>query len=583
MAGGTCTISYDGNTIDLGTVTSFGRSYSKSVAVTPLVSLPMEQAFPLESASQLTVNISFSRVGDNTSWYDSLTQAMNRWQCRTDGFTLRYTPDSDNPFIPPTEVSGYIKSLSRTYSSDANQLVTGTMEFHVGTMYCSSTTRPYGTGGRAQSEFAIFIYDRDGMPQCILGGDDDQGVNCVDSYTLCGGLEEPFEYISINIPKKKLARQAPSLVEDGGIVAGKTRLSLYAVGTCEMTVTKCRLSNNTYRITAYSNAEKLRGYTLKLTSNYTPMYWIRYILTSGQYGVSYVEGDTLKVSCDNDVTESIRFTQGTSAWYALQVCAMLLGARVFFAEGNAYVVDYRRADGGGVVSDVGTIDLYGDDEYSTMAAGSVSLGDEGSDTIVNSQTIRYASTDSEGNSTYEEVTCTDDASIAVFDERSGGTIALAELFSVAAPVTDTGDGEEGDGGEEGEGGEGEGEEVPDEGAGTINLAQIWGDNYVSYRSEPQQSISFTLKEMTMYNGVPYWRPYYSPCSRADRIEDSVDEVTITNNSVVDSSRSPVRQRLTLSSFERTYPEGKTTYTWGVMQNIDLSTSTSKIVGTIDNS
>lgn len=688
MAGGTCTISYGGTTIDLGTVTSFGRSYSKSVAVTPLVSLPMEQAFPLESASQLTVNISFSRVGDNTSWYNSLTQAMNRWQCRTDGFTLRYTPDPDNPFIPPTTVNGYIKSLSRTYSSDANQLVTGTLEFHVGTMYCSTDIQPYGTDGRAQSEFAIFIYDKYGNPQCILGGDDDQGVNCVDSYTLCGGLEEPFEYISINIPKKKLARVCPTLTEDLGIVAGKTVLNLYAVGTCEMTVTKCRLSNNTYRITAYSNAEKIRGYTLPNTYSYTPLYWIRYILTSGQFGVTFTEGTTLIMDCDTSVSQSVRFNAGTGVWYVLQVCAMFLGARVFFAEGKAYVVDYRMASSS-AISDVGTIDLYGGSEYLEMVAGSVTLGDEGADTIVNKQTVRYSEVDDEGNETVFSADFLDEASIEVFGEQSGGTLSLTGMYVVgtyagpsisededgnpvygseSSPVTSlalsadsilngtayvlvgsdvslVGD-EDSNGSDhyvnmvtavtdgyglsvvshENEDGEDLGAVTgtlttagtitvtvvretsdgitPGSGTYTITivaleeassgdtsievtdgytLARLWAENYISYRSEPQQSISFTLKEMSMYNGVPYWRSFYSPCSRATAILDEVDEVTVTNDSTVDPSRSPVYQRLTLSSFERSYPEGNTTYTWGVMQNIDLSTSTSKIVGTIDNS
>lgn len=578
MAGGTCTISYSGTTIDLGIITSISRSYSKSVSTTPLVSLPMEQAFPLESSSQMTLSISFSRESDsNASWYNSLTQAMNRWQCKTDGFTLTYTADSDNPYVPSMTVNGYIKSLTRSYSSEGPRLITGSIEFHVGTMYCSTSTTPYGADGRAQSDFAIFIYDNDDNPCCILGtSDDGSEINCVSSYTLYGGLEQPFEYIQIKIPKKKLAQVAPTLTEEYGIVAGKTTLQLYAVGTCNMTVTKCKLSGNTYTITAYSNAEKIRGYTLSGGARYTPSFWIRYILTSGQFGVTYTEGSTLIMHFNDDISTTIQFSEGTNVWYILQVCAMLLGAKVFFSGNNAYVVDYRLADGGSVISDVGTIDLYGSSEYEAMVTDTVDLGDEGTDTIINKQIIKYSTSISEDGSVtstdVQSVTCSDDASISTFGEMSGNAITIAEMFSATVEVTSSDE-------------EDEEEDTSAEDAASelLNLAETWGNNYVSYRSEPQQSISFSLKEMVEYNGEPYWREYFSPCSRATSIIDSVDEVTVTNNSVVDSSRSPVYQRLLLSNYERTYPEGITTYTWGVMQTVDLSTSTSTILGTINNS
>ena len=123
----------------------------------------------------------------------------------------------------------------------------------------------------------------------------------------------------------------------------------------------------------------------------------------------------------------------------------------------------------------------------------------------------------------------------------------------------------------------------DEGTGNGNtLVDAFANNYISYRAEPQQSIAFTVKEMGSKNGEPAWQAYFSPCASANRIYDAVNETEITNASDIESSRTPVLQKLTLSQYERHYPQGTTTYTWGVMANIDLSSSTSQINTSLNN-
>ena len=576
--GGRLTLTYSGTTLDFGIVTSVSPQFSKTCTVVPLVSLRAESTFAVESSSTETYQFGFTYKGsDITSWYNSVTDAVNRWQCRTNGFVLNYIPDADTPYIPAMRnVRGYVKSITRTYSSAGNEIVTGTLTFQVGTMYVTTTNVPSGAQGVPQTEFSMFISDAEGTMYCLLGTNGDQDINCIESYTLTGGLEQPFEYITVRIPKQRLSSVAPALVEEHGIIAGKSKLSLNAIGLSEMTVTKCKLSNNTYTITAYADSERLRGYSLGTiqAGSRTPSNWIRYILTSGDFGVAYVEGTTYLVSYKEDVTELISFEEGTNVWYILQVCAMLLGARIFFADGNAYVVDYR-TDNELVNYVQDGIDLYNDPRFENSVVDHVSLGDEGVDTIANKISIKYTSVvNDESGSTTESIknTWSDEKSIDEFDEREGNTLSIPELTYSETEIPPEEDPETG--------------EIPDGAEPTIEVvdtAEMWAKNFLSYRSEPQQSISFTLKEMTEYDGVPTWRRTFDSCSRTDSITDAVDDVVITNSSDIEDSRTPVLQKLTLSTFERHYPEGTTTYTWGVMANIDLSTSTSQINTSLYNS
>ena len=105
-------------------------------------------------------------------------------------------------------------------------------------------------------------------------------------------------------------------------------------------------------------------------------------------------------------------------------------------------------------------------------------------------------------------------------------------------------------------------------------AETFAKSYISYRSESQQSISFTLREMRKKTSGQAWHPFFGPASVADVIIDSPDDTYIDNVSVINNR--PKYPKLALSTYERQYPAGKTTYHWGVLNTIDLSSSTSQI-------
>ena len=619
-----------GYTFDFGVVTNISESFSKSCTTTPLASLPMENAFCIESKTSKVFTIRFTRVQPlspsttgadsarwpNALWYTRLMSSLSRWQCKTDGYRLTFTPSGDNPYIAPIpgtegidKETGYIRNMQIQYDAGNDTVLSGTFEFHVGTMYVKSAP-PEGTEYRMQRNFQITMSNSRGQSPCILLGTNSDGteINCIDSYTMYSGPENPFEYIVMKIPRKKLAQVAPSLINGNStdIVAGKNTLIVSAVGTSFMTVSKVKMDGDTVTITAYCNAEKLRGFTLTNGGNKSPTGWIQDILTTSNYGVNF-SGNLIR---QYDESESIRvgmlrFNPGTQVWTVLQVAAMCVGARVFFTDNKAYVVDYRYIGEG--VKDYGKIDLYprsGDFTYRSNIIGKVNLGDEGVDTIINSMVIscstpemdgdKYAGGDGYTAQTYKtyKYTATDPLSIQAFQEKVANTVNLPELIQndpehLPKEEEKPGTGEEGGdtGGSEGgdtggaEGGEGT-ETEPKKEFTLYDQAATFASNYLSYRSEPQQSVSFTLKEMRMVDNEPAWHPFFTPASVASAISDEADEIYVDNISVLRDT--PATQKLVLSSCERSYPKGTSKYTWGVMSSIDLASSTSQINTNLNN-
>lgn len=555
---GSVTLEYGSTVLDFGIITSFSESMNKSCMTTPLVSLSVDETCIVESGSSKTYSVSFTRKNpascnddssdstkwSNAAWYTAIEASVNRWQARTNGFKFRYTPSDDNPYLPSRLENGYVKSMSVKYTSDSNEVLTGSFELHVGTMYVR-TSGSVPSDAIYKKNFQMLMSSSDRNRWYILlddSDDDDDCISCIDSYTLCGGLEQPFEYITVEIPKKRLSSVASALVDD--IVAGKNRLVLSAVGKSNMIVTRCKLRNDTYTVTAYCEAESLKGYKTTKSGSMSPLSWIKEILTTGQYGVTFHEGDSFVYAINDISSDVLSFGKGTNVWYILQVCAMYLGARIFFAENKAFLVDYRqlspRESAGVAYQNYGeTLDLYADDE-SPFVVGSVSLGDEGTDTITNSQTIKCSDT----FGTYQnnkEVVVNDKISIKAFNEREGSVLYMPNLVE----------------------------------GGDYKQATTFGENLISYRNEPQQSISFKVKEMSDSNNGAYWSPRFFVSSKIMGIKDEANDVLITNES--DLEEGVKHQKLTLSTFERSYPEGVTEYTWGVMASIDLSTSTSQIL------
>lgn len=650
-------LSYTGSSYEFsfGTVSGISDSFMKSASTTPIPSMKASSAFTIESKTAKTITISFTRkqpdnaisTGSDTTrwtnghWVKTIKKAIDRWQCKTDGFHLSYIPSDDNPYISPIEEDGYIKNFSVGFVSAIPEKVKGSFEFHVGGMYMKSTNEaPLYPEYRLQEQFKVIIYNSTNTAQNqLLAGskDPDKNQSCIDSMTIHGGPECPFEYVTMTIPRKKLMKMAPNLFKTQNnfpvcdIIAGKNRLEItMGDGDSSMTVTKVKLSNNNYTITAYCNAERIRGTVLERDERLPPAEWVKAIITEPRF-LGFSDGNFIRQYSEADSVSvgSIKFSAGTNVWYILQVCAMCMGARVFFANNKAYVIDYRNATGG--LTDYGTTNLYPtsrSDRYYSAVMGNVDLGDEGVDTIMN--TVTVSCTSSKGgiyNYPYR-----DEDSIKTFGEYGGSTVYIPELkqtvddgeassASVSALAESEGDLELIISGAQLEFGVGDefdytglvvkvdGKEVPLEdceiimpdmgspGEKTVTVkygdktatytisvsepvyiqASIFAKNYVDYRNEPQQSISFTLREMRKEAAGQAWHPFFGPASVMEAIIDSPDDTYIDAISVITKDpKHPKYPKLALSTYARQYPSGKTTYSWGVLNTIDLSSSTSQI-------
>lgn len=538
-----------GREYEMGIVKTFSERYSKSVATTPIPTMSEDATYGIESGSSIVVSVEFTRKDPdspsnsssdssrwtNGKWYLEIQKIINRWQARTDGCELSYTPDRDNPYLPARDYNGYIKSLSRSFNPGDPTVIYVSLEFHVGTMTVNKK-KSVAWPSIPVSDFEITMSNEDQSKWfCLMKGD----VNCISSYTIEGGMEQPFETITMEIPKNRLSSVAEDLVNH--IVAGKNKVILNAVGRSTMTVTKCKLSGKTYRVVAYCDAERIKGYTISAKSSYTPWYWIKHILTSGEFGMAYsTEGSDPtfihSVTPAEGDYDDITFDEGQNVWYILQVCALYLGCKIFFANGKAYCIDYRPAKAVSAIHEAGYIDLYTQDSNNPLygrVTGSVTLGDEGVDTVINTQAIQ----------------CSDEAGKSITKEykapnlevsRAGTKLNIPELIE----------------------------------GGGYTQATIVAKNLVDYRLEPQQSISFKLREMQGTGDGLSWQAYFDPSTRADEIRSIADEVDIVNKSAKGDLRP---QMLLLSQYVRSYPEGTTKYTFGVISNIDLAASTSQIL------
>lgn len=617
-----------GREFDFGTVTDISETFQKSVSVTPIVTRTKQDAFPIETRTYKQITVSFTRRSplnpsdsssdiskwSNGSWTKALMASLDRWQARTDGYQLYFKPSSDNPHVAPIRgasgtsfESGYVRNLDLKHAKGRPEVITGTFEFHVGTMRVK-TSIP-AEGGYDRRDFFIALSDANRSGDIILLrlGTEDEEINLVESCEVTSGPETPFEYAQVRIKRKALSSLYSGYADSSSVYdrikAGRNRLIISLAGTSTMTVTKVKLTNTTLTLTAYCEAERIKGYTISNDLNQTPEGWITRILTTGAYGMSFASSDIVRSFSSPSAEKrylasenlDLRFTKGTNVWYILQVAAMVCGARVFFAGNKAYIVDYRTSSTSVHPTEV---DLYDGSGYTGAVVGNVDLGDEGMDTVANTVRIRCSSpktSDGRYVKEGEDIACEtieyivkDDGSIAVYGgERDGGLFYLDslrqngnsdELVYNGSPAKKDEEGSdthaEGESGSTGQEGGTAGELVEDGVTEFFEQARRFGSNYLDYVSEAQQTVKFTLRELAG-SGAGSWCPFFEPAALASKIIDNVDDIYVDNSS--EDGGSARYQKLALKTVTRQYPECTSEYTWGVLASMDLSSNTSRIM------
>lgn len=418
--------------LDLGVVYDISESFHKSTSTTERVSMGAENAFVLETGSSMTLSIRFKRVcpdipndnarnslliedgemtsdpyesldmtsedsmnlfkvlrmngsrrWSNSKWYSELMKAIDRWQVRTDGFRFLYIPDQngsgdDNPYIPAYNyVNGYVKSVNINYKAGDPQVLYGTLEFHVGTMYLNTSSsdgtpddttdvnlNPDITKFRSLSApcMTVFLEMQGGTVSTQLysigtGQSEMSYIDLSKDFTLEGGPNSPFECISFTTTRNALRNNVDSSMQTitpqkGSVIklnlfsedGVSQRTIRYVVQTVQ--VKHYTSSDKRYAICAYSPEISLKDARLSSTiTASTPMDIIKEVI-KGTYGSTLSTDEGYLVTNVTSNGASIpKITAGMSLWTMVKLCAELLHAKVFFAQGHMYLIDYSKLDG----------------------------------------------------------------------------------------------------------------------------------------------------------------------------------------------------------------------------------------------
>lgn len=553
--------------IDLGTVISISNTVRKTGMITPIVSQNMQSAFPIESGNSQSYSISFTRkhpLGwkpeddsrevdsskwSNAYWYARLTDAVDRWQTRTNGTNLRYiNDDHDNIYLPSLNLDGYIKQIDRVYNNNYNEVITGSLDYVVGTMYIGEPKND----GEDYNDIYILMSDAkcENWYVILYVQDTTEKFNCVESFTMTGGVEDPFEHVTIKMPQKKLMEQIPALAEVGGIVNGRNKLYIKGFGEHSMFVQQVETNDSTVTVSAYTDAQKYKASALDVTLVNSPSKIILDILTDPSTGISFQDGGVAnsimrRYRTDLDGVE-VTIPAGTLKYRALQICATLLRCRIFFADNKAYIVDYtaprEETEGYTVIGEPFTytgaknIDLRDKVSFGRRCIGKTSTDPTGLDPVKNQASMQY----------------------------SDGTVGVSIPYSIDAL-----------------------EQPLDKGTIKVpelskELAQTFGENYLTYLCEPQRAMTFTLKEVYSASGVrtKKWESYFGPSAMLDTIADVYTSETVSNLSIKDDG-SRATQKLALSTYTRSYPKGTCEYTFGMIASVGLSDNISQTTNTLN--
>ena len=386
------------------------------------------------------------------------------------------------------------------------------------------------------------------------------------------GMDTPFEYIRMTIPKRKLSVVAPGLVDDleNGRnkiyteIMGRSTYILYSGGSAKVS------KNGSYELVAYCKERQISECQLTSDIYDTPMQIIINLMTADPE-FSFVKGFKYPISQNDIITNvasseqgicEVEIKAGVNAWFAIQMCALMMGARVWFANDKMYIIDYRKASArSGPYYSYGNVSLYSRDSESPLYNRMVdvpSIGESGS-TVINTVEVRHNLLD-DGKYIVTVDPTTSRSSMRYGEQSLASPLDLSGINAHPRP---------GSGATE--------EELSAYQDKLKRMIGYIGKTIIDYRAESQQSIEFTCKELFSRDGEIMWAPAFEPACYADSLRDPINEVNIDNYSVLDpGTRLP--QKLYLFSMVREYPDCVTTYKFGQLASIDLESNNSYLMG-----
>lgn len=655
-----------------GLMKNFDDNISANISVTPIVTYNAENAFAFDIQANESVSLSFVRKNpcnkikvfdensnefveqqlpwdgstddrhwSNRKWIAELSALVNRWQVETDGCVMVYDPldpilqlamdpSIDDDITHEAARNVYIHQFSHNFSVSMPEAVNGNLSLQIGSMTANAVRADDTYSVLAgynepidMKDMTVRMTSSDGLAEYLLycnnmtvpGSSEKKTMNCISSYTLKGGPEQPFEYLVMYISKKRLSIIAPNLV--GDIIAGKNRITLNAMGDGEFVVTKVSGSND-YKIIAYSVNETYRSTALGVripfgaNTTATPFDIIKIILATNRDS----SGSELKpvVYTEDRIAYAFRksnnfwssayecnFNNESSAWYVLSVCAIKLDCKIWFSDRIAYIVDTSltaddllntntissNLDTVGGLLDLQNLYLNTSDPYPLSATpeemkfpqsvcDAVKLGDEGAETIHNSLKVTFdkykdgRDETSLKNGGYArgltrtgvKLTTQHNVPIYTVDLSNDPDIAESQKKYGVKEVT---------------------YDIQEIGVDDANDIAI---KVARSNCDSEQSIGFKLKEMHKEEvdgqTVKYWQKYFPTVTHVDTIYDYSHDLINTNmsNFKYSGSYHKMPNKLCLSTFTHNFPEGTTEYWFGIIKPTDVSQNSSEIANAL---
>lgn len=552
-------------------------------------------------------------------WFSKAMSLIDRWQMKTDGCYFKIVPSETNPYISIGSngtIHGYIGSLEITYNKDFNEMLTYYLSVTIGTTHISSEVAvddppnmenleyamvegyddASAPGGRVPSAF-ITMSTSDRSSTYLIGNLKSNNASAVDSYTIKGGPSEPFEHLDMTCSVSSLTSVAPGLIISNRSVVGsydkvatdlvdnKNIISIHAVGTSTFVLASHKSTSGSHpkiKIVGYCEAYSYKNARLQVdTLPMAPYDVIDMILSDPKYGPIFT---TTRRIMNFDPAErmrdkKIRFEAGQNIWYMLQVCATLLGAKIFFANDKAYIIDYRipkshatyphvmKDSQGNLVEETWSRkEIW---TYVGPSATEAAIEVYPQDVLLqNSRNFMYARTISSSfggggvDAILEaiEVSCKDGnennmKSVLFIDpvvERSVSDQNSHDYKSTSFTIP----------------------ELREAGEGAA-LVSDFGTPYLEYMREPQTTVKMKVKEERDGAHGKEWRALFSTVSQADSIYDRyhsnyIDNQTMYSDDLASGDSGKRYQKLYLSSYTRYFPDMASEYEWGVINEVDLS-------------
>lgn len=475
----------------------------------------------------------------------------------------------------------------------------------------------------------LLVRGNDAAPNEALDYQEDHSddIDVVESVTLTGGPQNPFETIKIQTSKKRITSAYPDVQftdsDDGQSVTMGSSIVYAGAGLGEYYCTAYSVQSNTITIEGHSKAANLATKTFTGATYFeNPMDFLKQTLTTTEYGldsgytgnaiISNVWGNKATGSTDPGFTVSAN----QAIWTIMQYVGYMLHARVFFTGRYAYLIDYtaigvaddkvsstsesyRRGnrllirdalDAGNLPSSDSTVDnsleCHGTStksRISTRLYGSVEAPKSSETSICNEVEIRFTYKDTNNKS------ATMTLGVGYFADglsrafgiytKSNDSYSATSAYNDQIPVS-TRDRTKASIDKYGEFKE------------EIDLTQVFQDippklvaciirTLLDYRFEAPQEVSFTAmenyaKQTSSTKGGEVnlkgtmWSAMFPTVCAVPRFTDREQDLVVSSKSPLDGQFH--YEKTYLAKYVRKYPDYMTTYTFGTPMSTTLSAS-----------